>query len=1307
MKKILAFILATFMVLSLVPASSFAAFDVACPSTHTMVNCETKYITTVPATCTAYGYDIYNCVKCGAEILDNFVKPVEHTFPAAANSKHVNKAATCTTPGYEWVKKCSVCSSTEGLVACDKSCGDKSCKLYKKVIEVKHNYVATGTGIGCEAEYKCSLCGDIAYKNTDGEFVASAAHNWNYAEAEVTTAPSWTNGAFVKGEAVVKCSVKGCPAEKTVEITSMACQHYAATIVKAYADATCFAAGSLQVIECRDCKVYFVDDNKNGEIDDEEETLKDSKGNASKDLANAVIKQLEHEANDDGYEIKNCVAVFTCKNCKTVQSKVNHTGIKPDDVVEYPATCLNPGYDFKYCTACNQNLTITLAPTNHKDTTVTFEVTPSCANVGAKYTICTSPTCTSPKSYVYDAHKDAVGKVPADSHITGAVFGYYVRVIKTENVKAIDASKHTLVYKDVTNGTPIVSDKMPTTTCAGYKIVEITCAFGCTNTVEFVPAGSHDEYVAKKYANCNLSAPDSTGVMLPQFTERVIYACKNCSMSRYEDTPVSFNTQYATEADLNYYHGEIYYYADASTSYKLVPKTRLGDVVISLNTNLVLPTCTTEGLKTYACTKCNTNYYVTDAKVAHTPVKGRAPIDTDYVGGEAATCTKAGKWASFKCAHCSNTIIYNKYTEQQEIVTDLTIKAHGSNLTKVTPKSGETTCVVAYWQCGDCPKTFTNWDAKTEFDTSVENHTWVVLQQKVVATCNKNGKYEIKYCSNASCRRIEVNAWFEVEGKVYEISIYEGARTYSSKKYKDTEIKNEIATLNAKGEWVKKTFKITAAGKLSGDYGVALPMLDHKAPLAGSHIAGKVPAELKAATNFTSEKRNASGDHTTPGYISMQCNYCSYEYFTDYVAASKDHVNVNGQVIPADCTNSTIKDRFCIFCNAVVAGNHEYTTTEPMTAPATCVQSGYEYFLCKLCGYRDMVKVIAPTDDFHNSEAFEDYKVEIGKQSNYAQVGTEYSVSCALCKKNIGTAQKPTDIKDAGLEILINADTTTIIPGSTVNVTVSLASLKGVNVWALAFPVVYDANVFSFEGYEWNTAESAFQTFAVTEVAGGYRTSANFARTALSDGITVPSGILSIVANADAGVTVKAEELLVTLTFKVISADVTSETFEIKDVETTIGGSIGKTALEVWGEEDKGDGTKFKDDATWVSMYGKLYVLNDAGIYKEFAVEVLDDNGNSVKVNYNGVNKTESIKIADFLNLDDVNGITLADAYKLYSLIYNNEYDVRADANYDGKVDGRDLSILYAIYTGVVTVETLITPDAELPAGFEAWMGAR
>ena len=1311
MKKILAFILATFMVLSLVPASSFAAFDVACPSNHTMVNCETKYITTVPATCTTHGYDIYNCVKCGAEVLDNFVNPVEHTWISGADSKHVNKAATCDDPGYEWVKKCKVCSTTAGLEACDKSCGDTSCKLYKKVIKVKHNYVATGTGIGCEAEYKCSLCGNIAYKNTDDntddEFVASAQHKWNYAEAEVTTAPSWTNGTFVKGEAVVKCSVEGCPAEKTVEITSMACQHYAATIVKAYAEETCFVDGSKQIVECRDCNVYFVDANKNGEIDDNETELKDKDGKATKDLSYAVVNEIKaHKKPAAGYTSTNgCVGVYTCELCKTVQSETYHTAVRDiNPGIDFDSSCLNVGYDFKYCEDCKTNITETVPAKGHDTKTITVAAT--CVNSGAKYTICVRANCTLGKQQITDAKGEHA------STLTGYGLGadvssrtpsgniYMLRVVKTESVKAIDSSAHTLKYTNV-NNTSETSNKMLTTDCTGYKIVQITCAYGCSaNSIEFVPAADHDEYVSMKYANCNQTTTNhTTGGALKAFTERVVYSCKSCAqVIRYEDNVVTFATQYATENDLKYYHGQIYYAADAS--YKLVETVRKANVVLPLGTNLIAPTCTSTGLKNWACTICQTTYYVTDAKVAHTPEKGTVADADDYTGGKAATCTAAGKWDSFKCAHCSGTIILNPYTGKQEVVTDLTIKAHGSTLVKRTHSSSATWCAgVTYYECEECGATFTNWDAKTEFNKTVENHTWVTLQAKTVATCNKNGKYEIKYCSNASCRRIEVNAWFEIEGEVYEINVYNGTRKYESKKYKDTKIENKIATLDSKGKWANKTFTITAAGKLSGDYSVALPMLDHKAPLAGSSIANKVPASLIATSNFTSEERNASGDHTTPGYISMQCNYCSYEYFTDYVAASKDHVNVNGQVIPADCTNSTITDRFCIFCNAVVEGNHEYTTKDPITAPATCVQSGYEYYLCKLCGFRKIEKVIpANAASFHASADFlnSEFKVEIGKQSNYAQVGTEYSVSCALCKKNIGEAQKPTDIKDAGLEILINADTTTIIPGSTVKVTVSLASLKGVDVWALAFPVIYDADVYEFVSYEWNTAESAFQTFAITDVAGGYDTYTfpGLAGLTLSDGVYQKAGVLHIVANADDETAIKGEQALVTLEFKVISADAANTYFEIAEKTVVTGGTLGQKASVA---NPDYVGAPFAND----------YIVLSKPVEKTITVEAIDANGADVNVNYNNSNKTETIKVAEYLNLDNENGITLADAYKLYALIYNNEYDVRADANYDGKVDGRDLSILYAIYTGVVTVEQLVTPDAELPAGFEDWMGAK
>lgn len=1349
MKKIFAFVLAMLMVLSIVPASAFAAFGVACPSTHTRVNCENSYFATVPASCTEYGYDIYTCNKCGAEIFDNFVEPIDHDMISGADKNHTNQAATCTTDGWEWVIKCKVCSqstSIPGVTPCDKTCGDANCTLLKRTIKAGHNYVLNGKGIGCEVQYQCTVCGDVAYKNADGEFVASASHVWNYDEAVVTTAPAWVNGVFNKGLADVVCSVEGCPAEKTVEITSMDCQHYAATIIKEYAEETCFVDGSKQIIECRDCKVYFVDVNKNGDIDAADTKLVDKDGKATKDLSYAVVNEIKrHKVPATGYiSTENCIGVYECELCKTVQSETHHTGAVDvnDSGVDFPASCLNPGYDFMYCNDCRSNITVTIEPLGHETKTITVD--PTCVNQGAKYTICVRPNCTLGKQQVIDASTTA-DKNPATltgygilandivSRGINAGYTYYLRITKTESVKAIDASKHTLKYTNLNDPTE-TSDKMLETDCTGYKIVQITCTYGCSaNTIEFVNAADHDEYVAKKYANCNKPSANHSitiggvtkNIPLAAFTERIIYACKDCNeVIRYEDKPISFATQYAKPEELKYYHGAIWYEADASYKLQVVERSYNATGVTAITVNneplyLIAPTCTAEGLETWVCGCCATRYYVTAAKVPHTPEKGRLPVASDYIGGKDATCTETGIWDSFKCAHCSNLVINNPYTGKQQTVSNLIINPHGSSLVKKTAPSTAKWCAgVAYYECEDCGATFADWAATTPFDTAKENHTWVVLQKAVYANCNTNGKYEIKYCSNYDCRRVEVNAFVYVEGKPYEINMYTGTRAKdnaSKKTYKDLSINDKIATTDSKGKWSTKDFKITKAGKLSGDYGVALPMLDHKYPLKGSSLTGMVPSVLKPATDFTVDNRAEAVDHTTPGYDAMQCNYCEYEYFANYVAASGDHVNVSGQIIPEDCTDPSVKDRFCIYCDAIVDGNHEWTTAQPIKVAPTCSANGYECYICKLCGHREIITVYPKSDLYHESADFvngtDGNKIEIGQQSNYAVVGSEYTIACALCKKNIGTAQKPEDIKTAGFEILLDADAKTFIPGSTVKVTVSLASLQGVSVWAIAFPVTYDAEVFEFVGYEWNTAESAFQTFAVTEVSGGYHVSGMFARAPFTDGIFQPAGLLSIVANADAGTLVKEEEVLVTLEFKVISAEAATAVFTVEDQTRTIGGVIGKTLLEVYGDQTNDfTGEKLKDDPMWVAMYGKYYQLLKTGTEKTFNVEALDEYGKAVAVNYNGMNSTDVLEVAAFLDLTPDNNnddITLADAYVLYSLIYNNEYDVKADANFDGKVDGKDLSILYAVYSGVITVEQLIAPNAELPEDWYAGLGGR
>ena len=193
--------------------------------------------------------------------------------------------------------------------------------------------------------------------------------------------------------------------------------------------------------------------------------------------------------------------------------------------------------------------------------------------------------------------------------------------------------------------------------------------------------------------------------------------------------------------------------------------------------------------------------------------------------------------------------------------------------------------------------------------------------------------------------------------------------------------------------------------------------------------------------------------------------------------------------------------------------------------------------------------------------------------------------------------------------------------------------------------------------------------------------------------------------------------LVLALSFLPTTAEAASGVyFKVEETTREIGGVLGKSILALHGDDIdpwsvdpqlNPEGTKYKDEPMWVATFGNLYQLIQAGTEKTVAVEVLNANGQAVKANYNGSNRTESLEVAAFLDLDDKEGITLADAYELYALIYNNEYDVRADANFDGKVNGQDLSILYAVYTGVLTVEQIVAPNAELPEGWQNIWGAK
>ena len=1286
MKKIFAFILASIMVLSLVPASAFAAFN-KCPDTHTKANCDYEFVTSMPSSCTSYGYSVYACTACGTEFLDDFSDELSHTWISTADSKHTNKAATCTEDGYEWVK-CAICTRyTEDTVACGGACGDANCMLYKRVIKAEHNPVATGKGEGCETEYKCTVCSTILYYDAEAEkYVASAAHTWNYQEAEILVAPSWNNGVFTKGSALVTCSVEDCPAEKPVEITDMDCKHYVYETVQSYVKATCTAAGQYGVSKCRDCHQYVVDKNGDNAFDG---LLVNEDGDATTDLSYAVVKALGHKVPVDALNnkmyisIANCVGTYECVNCKAILTETAHQDLY--DIVagvDVPATCTNDGYDYQYCRACFTSVPVIIEKTGHNNT-ATITVTKTCVNQGAKYTFCTNANCPIVPTPVRDAKGDQVDAVKAaigEAYVVSygtALNGYTynLKLLKTESVKAIDASAHTLQYKDLNTG--LVYDEKPTADCSGYKIIQTICSNGCAaSTTELIAQGDHSEYVSKKYANCNevtyhdisLLGAATQSVALNAFFVREEYACKTCGKTtRYVDTPVQFSMQYEDEEDIAFYHGDIMYVADSA--YALQPSPRTATVhATSKGANALNPTCLATGLEIWGCTCCNVGFYKIVAKVQHTQAQFATPV---YTGGQAATCDKAGVWASLTCTFCKNTVIWNNYKNEQQVVTSLVIPAHGSTLTKVTPDITTIACKgVSYYEC-ECGKTFTNWDAKTSYNKKADHHDWKVLQAGTPATCDSNGAYEIKFCQNKDCRRYEVNYYVVKEGETVKVTLTSGQRKYENKAYKDTAF--NIKNRKSNGDFENKELKIKANGTLSGTM-YPVPKLNHKMPLSKTSA-------------LVSETRTYGENHSSPSYDAVQCTYCDYEYFTDYVAASGAHMNKNGEVLTTECDNAYVADRICIYCSDEDANNdgvadnviepaHDYDTA--IVVEPTCVLGGYTYEQCKKCDYRNILSVSAKTDKYHNTEEFtssENY-IANGEKSDYAHAGTKYNATCALCGKTVGS-YTPQKITEAGLEIYATADSKDYIPGSSVFVTITLDSLKGVDVWALDFAVRYNKNSLKFVGYTFNTNASEFQTFAANDIKTYSNVITDYdGNVIVGDTVNTESiGVVKIIANANENVTIKGEQILAVLEFKVIATRATNAYVRVYDSNTTVGYYKGYKAV--------------------TDEYG--YVSNVA-TYNTVSLKAtaIDADKKAVPCIYNTSYNGISVKINGFLDLDGKSGLTMYDAYELYSLIFNNEYDVRADADYDGRVTGLDLAILYSILSGAETVENYVNPQADI-----------
>lgn len=1322
MKKIFAFILASIMVLSLVPASAFAAVT-ACPKTHTVAVCESLGISYTKvdvqaASCQSAGYTVYECDKCGKQFADDFTEKADHNYVSNTKLAHLDKQADCKegVTGLSHVI-CTVCKTATVITV-----------LPTHKDAHKLTYIA-GSGVGCAARYKCSLCGDEGYLDAKGFLVDAAAHEWEFDSVEKE--PSIIDGVLTNGVAIYKCKV--CKDIKKVEILSE-CKHYglANNLVIDYAEPTCDEAGSVAVYQCSDCATFFVT-GSNG-FEELEDTNKDD----VIDLSDAAIPALGHTYDETKGVKEGCEITYYCEVCETSFTVEDHN---EENCIVYGdpvgvASCISKQYITMLCLDCETIVVKEEGGFDLTHETVSYTLPSNCGEVGYKGRYCLTCDEYTPTEIVLGGLVE--GKdywVVTENPDTAPVVHYY-RVVERATL-AKNPNAHKLI--DAETGVAKEDLYIP---CTGSATIRyLTCA-NCDDYGYELWRQSADSHTNITLGTIAHNADATRNIRIPAYTieyKGVLYdipqtdlqlekkksatikyclVCGTVSRSSGSQSTIKTTYFYANKAkameEYGYFKMSILPVGDVSFNieegkYVDVAALRASSTpAIKWETPVAAANCSVKGYVAFHAYEEKTNYSAT--RYAYiTSNEHTLATNPKWVKGVAPTCDEAGSHGYYVCSKCGAKFAFvgglndtvdwelrgSFETDEQKELTSLVLNKHSDTL---VPLTNDDCVVTTYWKCTECGVDFADENATAEFD-SANTHAWVYAAgyQGVPATCNQDGVLQIRTCAN--CSKIEFNALYEANGYV---------NVYTVNKTEDTYL-NQVADgeFNLDGKLVTMPvlrFKVSADGKVATDLSVTkvsgiIPMYNHKAPYDGfiyTYIdtTTNTYVEVICPAGKNLREVNADGydpydkDHAEPQFVEQICLACNAELLTNYVPATGGHVNAAGEILTHDCDNAVITDRYCVLCNADVPVDHVWS--DKITVKATCVSVGYTYWYCLTegCNVREMTGTEGSDYDEIDPDAHE--LVDLGFEANYGHDGQTYT-QCALCGKIVDAPKTEAAPKVAGVEISLTTDFESYMPGSIVNVTVSLESLLGVDVWAVRFPVNYDPTVYQYVGCK-NIANEFASLKENSVKVNETTTHATYGVDALT-GNTVEAGVVNVVANASEDVYVKGSFDLVTLQFKVIATEIVPEDIE-DDIFTP--------------EDESKDATNttFTVKGVTVTNYTKNMthpMFNvpaadpNSAVSTKYPIEVANAKGKTVKSMYGDGENSVSPVLLSFLDLDGDTVLTLADAKILYTLITSTdaEYNVLADADADGAITPADLTALYEIFIGKSSINDILNPDTE------------
>jgi hypothetical protein len=324
----------------------------------TGVHSYTEFVETVPATCSAKGYDVYKCATCTAKENKNYTEGFDANNHVGPYSDVEDVPATCVTPGRTGVKICGAC----GEIA-DAGTEVPATGVHSYTVFVE-NVPATCCAKGYDV-YKCETC--------------TATENKNYTEDFDTN--NHVGDTEVRGAVSATCAVEGytgdtwCLGCETKiadgESTGYAAHQLAKTEAVA---ATCRDTGFKAYWQCTECGKYFLTEDAATPLTAEELAQQGVIGKTNDHTPGEAAKENEVAATcttDGGYDL-----VIRCTVCGALIDSTHetipagHTAGEITKENETAPTCTEPGsYEAAvYCTECGEEIsrkTVTVPAKGH------------------------------------------------------------------------------------------------------------------------------------------------------------------------------------------------------------------------------------------------------------------------------------------------------------------------------------------------------------------------------------------------------------------------------------------------------------------------------------------------------------------------------------------------------------------------------------------------------------------------------------------------------------------------------------------------------------------------------------------------------------------------------------------------------------------------------------------------------------------------------------------------------------------------------------------------------------------------------